>query len=573
MLIYIIKSSIALAVVTSFYWIFLRRLTFYRWNRWYLLGYSMLAFLLPLFNIYDFVGADQPAPSLMEAVPLLDTSLFLKTRPAENSLIDWTDPLVWGNLLLVAGGLFFALRLLINVGSFLRLKKKAILLQNGPVKVFAVNDSVSHFSFGNAIFINPATHTDSEIQRILQHEYVHARQRHVVDLLWAEVLCLLMWFNPFAWLLRKSIRQNLEFLADQEVLCQGVAPREYQLLLLKVMSGLPHRFVAPFSFSFLKKRIAMMNKNKTARIHTIRFLFVLPLLATIALSFRSIRETAYAVIIPEQSPVVQTTLPVIAEVPVIADTVPRQKKVPVKEPVEVTIVTELKAPDMKPQPLVLVDGVKIPGDTKLADLDPNDIESITVLKDATAAATYGTNNGVILIKTKKGNMITGEKSETIQEVKVTGYKTGEVKAVNGMPLQGKVEGVLITDEPKKMSGEVQEVRIVGRPKQPTEEVVVTGYARKKEPLEEVTVTGYARPKENTITIKGQPSRLKLDDFNGLIVCDGKEYTGSEFEKLGIKPEAIQAINILKDGPATKTYGERGKNGVIIINLKKQQLIP
>lgn len=586
MLIYIIKSSIALAVVTSFYWIFLRRLTFYRWNRWYLLGYSMLAFLLPLFNIYDFVGADHPAPSLMEAVPLLDTSLFIKTRPAEDNLIDWADPLVWGNLLLLAGGLFFALRLLINVGSFLRLKKKAILLQDGPVKVFAVNANASHFSFGNAIFINPATHTDSEIQRILQHEYVHARQRHVIDLLWAEVLCLLMWFNPFAWLLRKSIRQNLEFLADEEVLRQGVAPREYQLLLLKVMSGMPHRFVAPFSFSFLKKRIAMMNKNKTARIHTIRFLFVLPLLATIVLSFRSIRETAYEAIIPDQQPVMQPAAPVTQEPELLisADTVPRQKKVPVQETEKVNVVTHLTAPDMKPKPLILVDGVKISGEAKLNDLNPNDIESINVLKDAAALATYGTNEGVILIKTKSGKPLLSEP------------KPGEVLEIRAVPpvkLQGKVEGMRISEEPIKVKNEVrgvqvsdiskepvQEVTVVGyakkktveevvvtgyaTKKKPADEVVVTGYATKKKPVEEVTVVGYARPKE--------VAKVDLDKFDGLLICDGKEYTGEEYKKLNIKPAAIESINVFNKEAALDKYGEKGKNGVIVVTTKKQ-LIP
>lgn len=120
----------------------------------------------------------------------------------------------------------------------------------------------------------------------MMHEYVHVRQKHSVDILLAEILCLLQWFNPFAWMLRKYIRQNLEFLADNEVIRHGIAPREYQLLLLKVMGVNPH-LVAPFGFSFLKKRIKMMNKNKTPGIQAVRFLFALPLLLIVSFSFRT----------------------------------------------------------------------------------------------------------------------------------------------------------------------------------------------------------------------------------------------------------------------------------------------
>jgi len=53
------------------------------------------------------------------------------------------------------------------------------------------------------------------------------------------------------------------------------------------------------------------------------------------------------------------------------------------------------------QPLIVIDGMS---DASFDNLDPNDIESITVLKDGSASAIYGTrgSNGVILVTTKKG---------------------------------------------------------------------------------------------------------------------------------------------------------------------------
>jgi hypothetical protein len=130
-------------------------------------------------------------------------------------------------------------------------------------------------------------HSETELQEIIRHEYVHVTQRHTIDIIWAEVLCLLNWYNPFAWALRHAIRQNLEFIADNRVVQSGIDKKEYQYLLLKVMGASQFRIVAPFNFSSLKKRIVMMNKLKTAKAHLVKFLFILPLLLVLLVAFRT----------------------------------------------------------------------------------------------------------------------------------------------------------------------------------------------------------------------------------------------------------------------------------------------
>ncbi len=125
-----------------------------------------------------------------------------------------------------------------------------------------------------------------ELQEIVRHEFVHVKQKHSIDILWSELLCIVSWYNPFSWLLKRSIRQNLEFIADSKVLEGGMNKKEYQYLLLKVI-GNNHFSIAPkFNFSSLKKRIAMMNKMKTARMHIVKFLFILPLVAVLLIAFR-----------------------------------------------------------------------------------------------------------------------------------------------------------------------------------------------------------------------------------------------------------------------------------------------
>src|SRR5438067_2739132 len=106
------------------------------------------------------------------------------------------------------------------------------------------------------------------------------------------------------------MRQNLEFIADQQVLQTGLDRKQYQYLLLKVTGVNAFSIASNFNFSSLKKRIAMMNKTKSAKVHLIRFLFILPLLVVILLAFRNTRQ--------QQRPVLRA---------MVTDTVPTGKKI------------------------------------------------------------------------------------------------------------------------------------------------------------------------------------------------------------------------------------------------------
>ena len=122
------------------------------------------------------------------------------------------------------------------------------------------------------------------------------------------MLCIINWYNPFAWLLKRSIRQNLEFIADNKVIENGIDKKQYQYLLLKVIGNRQFSIATQFNFSSLKKRIVMMNKSKSAKRQLGRFLFLLPVLAIILLSFRhSLRQTSVENTIT--NPVLTDTIP------------------------------------------------------------------------------------------------------------------------------------------------------------------------------------------------------------------------------------------------------------------------
>jgi hypothetical protein len=287
---YLVKLFISLSVVWLFYQFVLRKLTFYNSNRWYLLGYTLLSFLIPFVNITPALQNNQfDGNGIVQLIPLVDKYTIALDGASDGIIPAWSatyDKWDWITLGLMVGAGILLIRFIIRCISFFRMRRKAKLISTDGIKVYQVNDHIMPFSFGNAVFINSDLHTEVELQEIIRHEFVHVKQKHTLDILWSEWLCIINWYNPFAWLLKASIRQNLEFIADSKVLENGVSKKQYQYLLLKVIGNNQFSIAPKFNFSSLKKRIAMMNKLKSARMHLVRFLFILPLLAVILLSFR-----------------------------------------------------------------------------------------------------------------------------------------------------------------------------------------------------------------------------------------------------------------------------------------------
>jgi beta-lactamase regulating signal transducer with metallopeptidase domain len=289
---YLIKFSISLALVYLFYQLFLRRLTFYNCNRWYLLGYVVLSFFIPFININPIIEKTNiSSTALIHYITVFDKYDVHAAGDPGSTLPQNLSYLFSGwnmvLMILITGSLVLLIRLCIQFLSLKKMKDRATQINHSRIAVYHVEKSIIPFSFGNNIYINQHLHTEKEMEDIILHEYVHVKQRHTVDILMAELLCIFYWYNPFAWLIRNAIKQNLEFIADNKVLQTGMDKKNYQYHLLKV-TGMPQYVIASnFNFSSLKKRIAMMNKIKSAKVQMLRFLFLLPILAVILLAFRN----------------------------------------------------------------------------------------------------------------------------------------------------------------------------------------------------------------------------------------------------------------------------------------------
>ena len=151
--IYILKLSVSLAVVFLFYHFVLRKLTFYNWNRWYLLGYTLLSFVIPFINITPALHKNELTDAtVIQWIPVLYKST------GDNLLTGWN--ILY--LLIVTGMLVLLIRLIVQYISFLRMKKKATFISDIGIHLYQVDESIIPFSFGNAVFMNRHLHTEEE---------------------------------------------------------------------------------------------------------------------------------------------------------------------------------------------------------------------------------------------------------------------------------------------------------------------------------------------------------------------------------------------------------------------------
>jgi len=277
LLLYLLQVNGALLLFYAGYWLVLRRLTFYTLNRWYLLFAVGFAAAYPLVDVSAWLARPVAATTLV----LGETWTYLPTA-AVPALTYWTA-IVW---LYWAGVGALFLRLLMQLLALYRIRLAARPAQWHGQPYRRVGTTLNPFSFGRTIYLNPDQHAPAELPAILRHEQVHVQQWHTLDVLVAQLTQALCWFNPGAWLLRRAVQENLEFITDRAVLRAGLLDaKAYQYSLLKLSTLAPSAVLANhFTFLTLKNRIAMMNKKRSATAYLGLYPLLIPGLALVALA-------------------------------------------------------------------------------------------------------------------------------------------------------------------------------------------------------------------------------------------------------------------------------------------------
>lgn len=279
LLLYLLKMQGALLLLLVVYYGLLRRLTFHQLNRAYLLSALGLAALYPVMDLGWLRPAVAPATPLTQVVPA-----WVDAAGAAAPAISGPDYGAWLLAVYAVGAAVLLLQLLIQGASLWRLHRASRPAEAAGVRFRAVAGEVSPFSFGRAIYLNPAHHAPAELPVVLLHEQVHVRQGHTVDVLLGQMHRVLAWVSPAAWLWLRAAQENLEFIADAAVLRESqLAPQEYQYSLVRLSTlAAGSALATPFSFITLKNRIRMMNSLPSGRRQLLRYAASFALLGLVA---------------------------------------------------------------------------------------------------------------------------------------------------------------------------------------------------------------------------------------------------------------------------------------------------
>lgn len=405
--------AVCLGTFLAIYIIFLRKTTFFRFNRWFLmLGFTASIIVPTIKYTYDIVIS----------VPLIN---IMDMAGAESVIVDHKGLDMWQILfmLYLLGLMFFVIR---NIYAYIKLSgliKEGTEINNRGFRLIENASVKSPFTFLNYIVLNTDRLNETERDLILKHEITHINQKHWIDLLCSECMLLLQWFNPLVWIYVRLLKENHEYLADKAVIDSGISPALYQAVLInQEFQGPVFSFSNSFNYSKPLNRLSMIKKAKSASWKRIAALLIVPVFG---LFIWASAEPRYIMEYSMESVVSDTTPPIINYNIKISDkeNTPGEEVVVVNKKGDRTVTrvgTILKGGEIawndslkgKPKiftrgissdkkPLMILDGVEI---SDIENISPESIESFSVLKDKSAIDGYGDKgkNGVVIVETKKG---------------------------------------------------------------------------------------------------------------------------------------------------------------------------
>ncbi|MDD2284880.1 MAG: TonB family protein [Paludibacter sp.] len=280
LIIYFIKVNIAIALFYLFYRLFFVGDTLWKLRRFYLLGSILVSFTYPLFSITKWMHQSVPVQDMINNYSVLLQEITITANEPSKINFSTTLYLLYA---LISG--FLLIRLLVQLISIIRINLHGKKIWIEQTEVIEVNKEIAPFSFFNRIYMNPALHTAIEAKEILAHERTHVGQLHSFDVLIGECMTIICWINPASWLVKKEIRHNLEFLADNQVIESGIDAKSYQYHLIRLAYQSPEiKLTNNFNVSPLKKRITMMNQKKTPKTGMLKYLLILPLVSALIIS-------------------------------------------------------------------------------------------------------------------------------------------------------------------------------------------------------------------------------------------------------------------------------------------------
>ncbi|MBF4487065.1 M56 family metallopeptidase [Flavobacterium sp. CSZ] len=526
--IFIAKSSGLLVLFYCAYYFLLRKETFFSSNRWFLLAGLVTSIVLPFLVYTKTVWVDP--------TPLLSDNFQINTpqvNAATSLTVDW-------NLTLLAvytiGFLALVIKFAFDFYSLNSVLKGKKIKQQADFKFVDINENIAPFSYFDYIVYNSSLYSASELESILEHEKVHSEQNHTIDVLASRIFCVLFWFNPIMWLYKKAILQNLEFIADNEAAQKISDKKAYQYTLLKITTH--ENCVAitnHFYQSLIKKRIIMLNKKQSKKRNSWKFYVILPALVAFVLLFQ------VEVIAKEKQQIIKDLSGEIKSVDVYKikknSTDAELKDIKEKLKSNHNIVFEVS--DIKRNAESDLTSLKI--DIKNGDQISQSIQTggTKPIKDF----------GIIVTTDKDGK-------------KQVGFQTGDEtnkdqRTSKTITIKQNTNGNTNSDKNAKTNHINDKNTSSGASTNTVSTDAATSYSYNIDSnVKNGTVITVSSGGDNTQ--KGEP----LVIVDGVVITTNK--STEELQELNIK-----SMSVFKGPEASKKYGEEGKNGVIVIETKKE----
>ena len=512
---YQLEVAICLTVLFGLYFLMWRKETNFLLKRFLLISIPFLSIIIPLIDFNISFATERPALEYLVYLPhqiMLQSEIVFAPKPERISI--WQIlAVVW-----IFGSFFMTVRLGISLCKIWRIGRQAVYSTDGNYKL--VDDAIQSFSFFNLILINKTQAGSSAKEYILAHELAHSRQGHSYDVVFLELIKIMQWFNPFIWILTHASKQNMEFLADQEATTSNNNKEHYQYAIVHYASNYGYQLLkTQFSKSNLKKRITMMNQPNNQKIAISKLLVLLPIIGALFMSFSLKVEN------------LDLKRELLEFVPIFNTNISNEEI-----SIKMSIINKIN-----PLGSYVQNGI-LDHSSMISDQHHLEVREI---------------GGII--KTESGDPVIG------CNIIIKGTTTGTISDGNG--------NFLIEVQPEHselvFSYVGLETEIVKISEGPNYSIIMKADPEYSDlPHPQTLAIGHDPYGYGSLYSLDYVLYLKHLEEEGqlLFIVDGKEVNQEDFKS--IQPDNIESISVLKDASAELKYGEKAKNGVILIKTKK-----
>lgn len=585
-LMYFLQSALIAGGFLAVYHIFLKKDTLFTENRLFLLSGLVLAFTFPLIKIQRTIMVSKPV-----LIQTGENTIQTTTNTINNSIYSLENILF---TLYIGVCVFLLVKFIIRLIALKKLSQTAHIRRETPFLHMVTEKRISPFSFFNYIFYNPRLFEPNELQTVLEHEKVHARQYHTLDILLLEILKILFWFNPVLWLYKSAIKQNLEYLADRYAIAGAENKKSYQYLMLKqAVDKQEYSLANSFYNSLIKKRIVMLNQNQSKKINVLKTLMVAPLLGLFLVSFNIEETYLYQDSDSVESVMDDKTVELTIDKNTSDSELDKIKKDLAKDDIDFSYTTVRN--DDKEIISISLDlrGKNSKGETFSGNYNSNSdgpIDPIMVLYDDEAnLVSFGSAKykKFRLHKTNEDGVTwstSDEKEIIVKEVDGT-----KIITINGEVVD---EDELHTMDIQLDSDDGEESVFIIKREDNNKHVKIEKRGSKKDGVHVMTIIDSDGDKDvevkkstNVMIIKDSDDDedievISSDDDAGfffidndgkgepLYIVDGKKVKSKDVKK--ISPNNIESINVFKGDKAMEKYGKKAKNGVVEITTKNNK---